>query len=96
MGAAGWLQDHFTFIRAEDEAPTIDWILEKAGAAVLRYGIRGLVIDPWNEVEANRPSAMSETEYVSQTLGRVRRFAQTHECHVWFVAQPHENAQGAG
>lgn len=83
-----WVRDHFWLIRADDEAPTIDIILNSASAAVLRYGIRGLVIDPYNEIEHRRPPAMSETEYVSQLLGRVKRFAQNHSCHVWFVAHP--------
>ena len=42
--ALDWIDDHFFFIRADDDAPTSDWILEKARAAVLRHGIRGLVI----------------------------------------------------
>lgn len=42
-----------------------------------RHGIRGLIIDPYNEIEHKRPAAMSETEYVSQLLGKVKRFAQT-------------------
>ena len=54
----------------------------------MRYGTRGLVIDPYNEIEHKRPSAMTETEYVSQLLGKVRRFAQGHGVHVWFVAHP--------
>src|SRR5262249_33728155 len=53
--ALDWLNDRFYFIRAEDEAPTIDWILERAAAAVMRYGVRGLVIDPYNEIEHKRP-----------------------------------------
>jgi hypothetical protein len=40
-------------------APTIDWILEKARAAVLRHGVRGLVIDPYNEVEHHRDRNMN-------------------------------------
>ncbi len=86
--AIAWLKEHFYLIRADDEAPTIDWILETAKSAVLRHGIRGLIIDPYNEVEHRRPTAMSETEYVSQVLGKVRRFAQSHGVHVWFVAHP--------
>ena len=31
---------------------------------------------------------MSETEYVSQLLGQVKRFATNHSVHVWFVAHP--------
>lgn len=41
-----------------------------------RYGIRGLVIDPYNELDHQRPAAMTETEYVSQMLGKIKRFAQ--------------------
>src|SRR5208282_5200126 len=83
--AIDWVADHFYLIRADKEAPTIDWILENAKAAVLRHGIRGLAIDPYNELEHKRPSTMTETEYVSQLLGKVKRFAQTSGVHVWFV-----------
>jgi twinkle protein len=75
-------------IRFDDEAPTIEAILEKARAAVMRHGIRGLVIDPYNEIEHRRPANMTETEYVSQLLGKVKRFAQQYGVHVWFVAYP--------
>ena len=70
-----WTGDHFALIRFDDEAPTIEAILEKARAAVMRHGVRGLVIDPYNEIEHHRPGNMSETEYVSQLLGKVKRFA---------------------
>ena len=86
--AMTWLRNHFFYIRADDEAPTIEWIIETARMAVLRYGIRGLVIDPYNEIEHKRPHGMTETEYVSQSLGKVKRFAQSHGVHVWFVAHP--------
>ena len=55
--AAGkqWLDEHFHMIRCErDELPSIDWLLELARAAVLRHGIRGLVIDPYNELDHHR------------------------------------------
>lgn len=32
----------------------------------------------------------TETEYVSQMLTKVKRFAQHHCCHVWFVAHPRQ------
>jgi twinkle protein len=83
-----WVDEHFHLIRFDEEAPTIERALEVAQAAVLRHGIRGLVLDPYNEFEHKRPSNQTETEYVSQTLGRVKRFAQSHGVHVWFVAHP--------
>jgi twinkle protein len=88
MQAMEWAGEHFYLIRFDDEAPTIDAILEKARIAVLRHGIRGLPIDPYNEIEHKRPAGMTETEYVSQLLGKVKRFAQHHGVHVWIVAHP--------
>ena len=88
MGAIEWIGEHFFLIRADDETPTIDWVLDKAKAAVMRYGIRGLVMDPYNEFEHKRPGNMSETEYIAELLAKVKRFAQAHDVHVWFVAHP--------
>jgi twinkle protein len=31
---------------------------------------------------------MTETEYVSQMLGKVKRFAANHGVHCWFIAHP--------
>jgi twinkle protein len=86
--AMEWVADRFYLVRFDDEAPTIDAILDKARAAVMRHGVRGLVIDPYNEIEHQRTANVSETEYVSQTLGKVKRFAQANDVHVWFVAHP--------
>jgi hypothetical protein len=86
--AMEWINDRFYLIRFDDEAPTIEAILDKGRAAVMRHGARGLVIDPYNEIEHRRPANMTETEYVLQLLGKVKRFAQCHGVHVWFVAHP--------
>ena len=51
-------------------------MLDIARAAVYRYGIRGLVVDPYNELDHQRPASMNETEYVSQMLTKIKRFAQ--------------------
>ena len=53
-----------------------------------RHGIRGLIIDPWNEFDHTRPSGQTETEYISSSLGQIRRFARAHGVHVWVVAHP--------
>ena len=88
--AIDWASRHFVFIRAhgDDTQTSLDWVLEKARAAVMRYGVRGVVIDPWNEIEHNRPSNMTETEYIGQALVKIKRFAATRGVHVWVVAHP--------
>jgi len=83
-----YLNKYFKFIRYNDwreATPTIDHILDQATLLVKRYGIKGLVIDPYNELD--RPLDR-ETEYVSLMLAKVRQFAEANDCHVWFVAHP--------
>jgi len=86
--AMDWAKSHFFFIRAENSAPTLDWILAEAANAHARHKIDGLSIDPHNEIEHHRPSNQTETEYVSHGLGKVKRFAQRFGVHVWYVAHP--------
>lgn len=86
-----WLNDTFYLIRCEDDClPSVTWVLQLAKHAVLRYGVRGLVIDPYNELDHQRRTFQTETEYVSQMLTRIKRFAEHHSCHVWFVAHPRQ------
>lgn len=84
-----WAENHFSWILPDDDAEwSVDNILDIAKELVYRKGIRGLVIDPWNELESVRPSSMSETEYVSHVLKRVRQFGRHHGVHIWIVAHP--------
>lgn len=84
--AQSWINQGFTFIDTEE--PSLDAILDVARQLVKRKGIRGLVIDPWNEVEHVCPVNMSETNYISQCLSKIRRFARNHGVHVWIIAHP--------
>ena len=72
---------------AEDDPPTLDWLIDRARACVLRDGTTDLLIDPWNEVEHQRGN-MTETEYVGRSLQRLRAFGLRHGCNVWVVAHP--------
>jgi twinkle protein len=87
--ALDWVRDHFVWIYPKDESDwEIDNILTIAGQMCLRYGIRGLVIDPWNEIEALHPAHVSETEHISQSLKKIRVFARERDIHVWIVVHP--------
>lgn len=83
-----WLEEHITFLLPEDAVPTIPYLLDLARVQVLRQGIRGLILDPWSEIEHSRPAGQTETEYVSHMLTLIRRFARLHGVHVWVVAHP--------
>lgn len=87
--AEAFLRDRVTMLvsDAEDEAPTLDWLLERFRACVLRNGVTDCLIDPWNEVEQIRGD-MSETDYIGRSLQRLKSFAFRHGCNVWIVAHP--------
>ncbi len=84
--AKDFICDHFKFIRPQ--SPTMDSILEIAKSLVLRYGIKILVIDPYNQMEHSRPSNMTQGEYISQILGKLGRFCKTYNVLAFFVAHP--------
>ena len=84
-----WANEHFTWILPDDDGDwTVETVLDRAKALVFRKGVRGLVIDPWNELEHSLPDGMTETIYIGNVLKHVRQFARKHGVHVWIVAHP--------
>lgn len=90
----------FAFIEPSDEQPslTATEVIDAAKPQLAQWAEskRGLVIDPWNELEHWRPRDMSETEYVSATLSYVRNWARRQAVHVWIVAHPAKIARENG
>ncbi len=72
----------------EDESVNLERILEVARVWIQRYNINGILLDPYNEIEHTRPSFMTETEYTSFFLGRLRTFARLHKVWIGIVAHP--------
>lgn len=88
-----WLDDKFVFIDADptgdqDEPFDLDWILDRATDAVLRDGVRVLVVDPWNEVEHARERNETMTEYTSRAIRQLKRFARLYDVAVIVVVHP--------
>jgi twinkle protein len=82
-----FVEEHFLFLDSEGAEPaTIDSILERAKIAVVRMGIRGLVIDPYNYIE--NKGGQAEHEFISGMLTRIQAFAKAYGVHIWFVAHP--------
>lgn len=96
---AAWINQRFGIIEpSEDVGHSVAEILEEADGVLKerRATKRGLVLDPWNELEHWRPQGMTETEYVSKTLAVIRRWARRTETHVWLVAHPKNVAREGG
>jgi len=78
----------FTFLLPEDDEISVDGILKLAKTAIFRKGVKGIVIDPWNEIDHTRPAGISETEYISKSISKIRRFARACGVHIWVIVHP--------
>jgi hypothetical protein len=83
-----WLEERVSLIMPDEETFDLDSIVERMRICVHREGVRGIIMDPWNEIDHKRPRNLSETEYISQSLTKIRRFARMTEVHFWLVAHP--------
>ena len=82
------LNDHIKFIGTQESSVTIESIMEQAKILNYRYGLNGLVIDPWNTIEHKFGDGENETNYVSRVLSQLNTFAKVNELHIWVVAHP--------
>ena len=83
--ARNFLSDYLCFL--DPSSPTIPRLLSRAEEVKKKSGLEILVLDPWNEIE-HGTFETSETQYVSEALGKIRRWARKHSVHVVIVAHP--------
>ena len=85
-----FIDNHFKFIENTQEIPNIDYILTKTKLAKNRYGIDGLVIDPFNQISADRDNNKREDEHIRDIIAKCQQFARNYNIVVWMVAHPHK------
>lgn len=86
--AVEFIHENFFFIRPEKEMLTMEEILDKTKSLALRHGVRGLTIDPWNTVNHNYKTGMSETQMIEKALNDLTIFKQTYDMAIFLVAHP--------
>jgi twinkle protein len=85
--ALAWINDHIYFILPDNESYTIDSILDAAKQLVIRKGIKGLILDPWNALEHSMQGD-TETEYTRKMLSRLTYFERNYGLLLLIVAHP--------
>ena len=85
--AKQYLEKNFFFIYPKDDY-RLDAILDKAKILVRKKGIKALVIDPYNRLENEQSSKISETQYVSVVLDKLTSFAQQNDIIIFLMAHP--------
>jgi twinkle protein len=97
LEADHWIEDLFCFIdqdpREEEEDATLDWLIDKAEDAVIRYGVKWFLLDPWNQVEHKRERHETEADYQCRAIRSLKRFARSYDCGVMVVAHPNKEVK---
>ncbi|MGJ3630149.1 AAA family ATPase [Sphingomonas sp. MMS24-JH45] len=71
----------------EDDEMDLD-VFDLCRTAVLRDGVRFILLDPWNEIEHKRRRDENETDYISRALRAIKKFAKQYQVAFWIVAHP--------
>jgi twinkle protein len=85
--AKEFISKSFHWIRPDGDVFTVDAILTAAAGLVKRYGIKGLIIDPYNKIHASFGN-QSETQYINDFLTKLTIFKQKYDIHIFLVAHP--------
>jgi twinkle protein len=87
MAHAGiWLDKHFRFLTPG--TINSEGLMHAATLAHDAEPFDALALDPWNEFGDQRPNGITETEWVSITLGNWRRWARERGVHLFIVVHP--------
>lgn len=86
--AIDWAQEHFVILNPSEEQRDLDALLGMCKSYIFRRGVQGFVLDPWNELEHLLMGEQSMTNYIGQSLIKIRNFARTHRIHIWILAHP--------
>lgn len=82
--AVGVIDKHFFLYKTEEIETDIDSLLAIADRLVLKYGINGLRLNPWNWIENN--TGLDGTEYVSAVYSKIIKWARKRDVHVFVIA----------
>lgn len=78
----------------EDLEMDLDKFLELCRVAVVRHGVKMIVLDPWNELEHKRRRDETETDYIGRAIRAIKRFAKLNDVAFWLVAHPTKPHEG--
>jgi hypothetical protein len=82
------IDDNFKFIDALEDDITLDTIFSQTKELIKQFKIDALIIDPWNEIELDRPNNISESDFIGKCLRQSRKFARRENIHLFIVAHP--------
>jgi len=90
-----WMNDHFKFVDFSKNY-SIDAVLELGDQMVKRYGIKCLVVDPFNKTPLRDQKQRNINEYTSEYLLKIDEWCAKNDCLVILVAHPTKSQKENG
>jgi twinkle protein len=85
--ALEFINENIFFILPDKEEFTLSNIMSAASYLVLKHGIKGMIIDPWNCI-LHDFAGDTETRYIEKTLNKLTYFERDKGIHLFLVAHP--------
>jgi twinkle protein len=85
--ACEFINEHFFYVYPED-AHSLSSIHEKFHYLVMKKGVNGVMIDPWNQLDHVQKAFQREDQYLSEQLKDVKRFALHKQVCYIVIAHP--------
>ena len=87
VAACEFLNEHFFYVYPDNDHDLLS-IHDKFRYLVLKKGVDGVVIDPYNQLDHNQKAYQREDQYLSDVLKDIKRFALLNNVTYNIVAHP--------
>ena len=95
--AMGFIGDHFFLIYPDDQAPTPEYMNVRFRELLIKQGIDGCVIDPYNQLDNDMSKKNNrEDQYLSMFLTNAKRFAVENDLFYYIITHPKGNLSKEG
>ena len=84
--AMAFVKEHFIYVYP-DEEQTIENLHEIFQSLIIKHGIHGVLIDPFNQLDSDN-MGIREDLYISKTLKKIKRFALEHGLFYNIIVHP--------
>lgn len=85
--ALQYVNENIYFVEPVNTDNKLKNILDGVSYLISKYGVKGVVIDPWNAIDHDYGGS-SETDYVCKTLNELINFERYYGVHLIIVAHP--------
>lgn len=82
-----FIKEHFFYIYPKNDSPTPEYIAHRFRELIIKHGIDGCIIDPYNQLDNDMGKDTIE-QYLSRFLSKQLRFAQENNIYMIIIAHP--------